>query len=269
MSTTSKALILSVAPWLVAAGALAAVAIQSSNVSSLEQRVAVLEATGETRPAPAVTELRTEVVGRPAPAAPEDDDRVAALLARVDALERKQATMPVVRPHAVGEGAAPEAVADDVAALRADVDTLLTGDNFDSDDTKKKLMGIVEEAVAARRQKFEQAREEATRQRVLDLAAELGLDEKRAASLSDLAVELRGTRRDVMDRVRSGELDMREARAEAQARQETIRTQVKDLLTDAQYTRFEEEFPERGGGRWGRGGGGGDWRGGPPDGGGR
>lgn len=55
-----------------------------------------------------------------------------------------------------------------------------------------------------------------------------------------------------MERVRGGELDMREARAEAQAQQETIRTQVRDLLTPEQYAKFEAEFPERGRGWGGR-----------------
>ncbi|MBN2360202.1 MAG: hypothetical protein JXR83_12190 [Deltaproteobacteria bacterium] len=198
--------------------------------------------------------------------ADDAESRMAALERTVASLARRMTALESGRPAQAGAGTRPGAAAADdaLAALRSDVDALLTGSAIDTEAGQKRFQQLVrvaqDELFAERMQEHEAERARERADRITRLAEEANLSAQQTQDLTRLLDDERDQRRALRDNVRAGDRPRAEVFAEFQAIEQKTDEGARKLLDDDQYTRYQamrqEERPR---GPWGgpRGSGGG------------
>lgn len=161
---------------------------------------------------------------------------VASLARRVAALESGRAAAGT-RPG----GAIP---ADDLAALRSDVDALLTGAPLETEAGQKRFKQLVrnaqDELFAERMQEHEQERNQERAERLTRLAEEAHLSAQQTQDLGRLLDDERDQRRALRDQGRTEGQRRSELFAEFQAVEQRTDDGARKLLDDEQYARYQE-----------------------------
>ncbi len=257
-------------PIVLSVAALGLVAVQFGTLSSIEDRLQA-----QTRAASSRVDARPDAPR--AQAAVVDTKALASVEARIDDLERDvKSALTLVRRRPAPTVTLPDdasdglkAVADEIAALRTDVDDLLVGGGLQAPEAQAALEAAATEVQEQRRRERRERRAERYAEVVDEwlgtFAADAGLSVEQAGKLGDIMKAQRTSRQDVRAQVRSGELTRDEAREEMRAQRQDRDDEVRDLLDDEQYEQFNErerELRGRFGGRGGRGGRGGDAGGG-------
>lgn len=267
--------LLSPAALAVAAGALVFAFVQRSEVGGLEQKLAAQEVAlarlaAERAPAPVPAEA-------PAPSAPVAPAAVdlSGVEARLVAVEREARSAGMLartlaeRPAA--GGAAPVAgdddddelgglvsLADEVAALRTDVDALLTGRGLESPEAKQAVRAAMAEAREQARAEREAKRAERRAAWFEQFATEQGLSGDQKVRLQAAMEESQRVRTELREAMQSGEKTREEMREAMRNARQAFDASVDGILDAEQKAAFDAGQREQRGG----GGRGGDWGGG-------
>jgi len=141
---------------------------------------------------------------------------------------------------------------DEAAVRREDLDSLLTGDDVESEQTRDKLRNIIREE---QRAAFQEHREERWKRRQDHQDAELrsfadrtDISDSQLDEMMTFIGQERGQVRSLFDAARAGELDYHDARDSARALRDQTHEQMRDVLDEEQfvaYTEFREEQRNR------------------------
>ncbi len=234
---------------------------------------------GGAAPEPAPAEPATDRPDR-AEVAAQDDGRLSSLemelsrlMKRVDTLER--AGLP--RPGEPAQAMTTEQQAQQLQALRADVDALLTGEPLGTEEGRKRLKEVLrsvqDEMFADRAQQREAQQAQGRADRVRRFVEEARLSATQAQDLTRLLDDEAEKRRSLWDARRGanaaggqpgGVSPGQQMRDQMRALRAATDASAKSILGADQYTQYEAmRSEERGGGRGGGGfgGGGGNRRG--------
>lgn len=273
--------LLSPAALVVAAGALVFAFVQRGEVGGLERKLAEQELTL----ARLAAERAAPPAEAPAPsvAAPAAVD-LSGVEARLVAVEREARSAGMLartlaeRPAA--GGAAPAAagdddddglgglvsLADEVAALRTDVDALLTGRGLETPEAKQAVRAAMAEAREQARAEREAKRAERRAAWFEQFATEHGLNADQKTRLQAAMDESQRVRNELREAMQSGEKTREEMREAMRNARQAFDASVDGILDAEQRAAFDAGQREQRGGRggdWGGGGGrGGDWGGG-------
>ncbi len=257
------------AAWAVgvlAACALGLSAWQHTRISELEAGLAaaVIDRSGGDRAAPS-PDLVREAASRAVAAAGSGSERaraIAALEARVAALEarpsprlgqgrpRPEPAHRPARPTLVQEDGAGEDVDDEVGSLREDVDALLTGAGVDTDEGRKLVKDLIEdareEARATRRKQWSDLRRQADEQWLAEFSAGHGLDAATTARVSELISSRRAAGAEIFGKVREGELTFAEAKVQAEELRAATDVSLLEVLGDERFQALKDDQEAQG-----------------------
>jgi len=243
--------LLSVAPAAIAVVALVLVFVQRGEIRRLEQEVTRrLPAAGAGSPTGHAR------AGAPpsAPGAPVER-RVAALEQTISRLFRMVVGQQgATRAAAAGEGDKQGAAPEQVAALREDVDALLTGEALATDKGRERLHDIIRQAQQKQwetwRNRRVEMRKQALRSRLRELADKTAIPADKLETLTTTLDAERDQQRAIFRGLRQGQKTVDQARAEARALRQSTDQQAKQLLDDKQFAEYEKMRQQgRGGGR--------------------
>lgn len=226
--------------------------VQHTAIKELDRRVAaqaqviegVAKHLAQAPPAPARTDA--------APAAPSvDASMLSAIEARLAAAEREvRATSVLARAASVRPGEVSGApvdgddgllsLADELAALRTDVDALLTGRGLESPEAKAALKAALEEARSQAREERRERRAAAEAAWLDRFAEEAGLSEAQHEAVRALLDADRETRRSLWAAVREGDKTRDEVRQERRAMREQTDARLAEILDAEQLEAFNE-----------------------------
>lgn len=232
MRTFSKLL-----PLAVAFVALALVLMQRRTIERLDQALSRRD--------------HAPAAGPSGSSASEDD--LASLEQRVAALE--QTIARVFRMVLAADQRAPEREmpapggAQAVAALREDVDALLTGEAVNTVKGREQLHQIVrqvqDELWQERRQQWTAMRDEMRRSRVAELAKEANLSPVQVEQLNGLLEEEQSQRQALRRAIHEGKVDFAQVRAQMRSLRRATDDKAKSLLDSRQYPAYEKMREER------------------------
>lgn len=242
--------------FIVAVAAGVFIFIQHTAIKELDRRVAaqgqVLEGLAkrlaEAPPGPAAT---AATAAAPTAAPTADTAMIRAIEERLAAAEREVRATSVlaraasVRPEAVsGAPAAGDdgllSIADELAALRTDVDALLTGRGLESPEAKAALKAALEEARTQAREERRERRAAAEAAWLDRFAEEVELSEAQHEAVRALLDAERETRRTMWAAVRNGDKSRGEVRQERRAAREQTDARLAEILDARQLEAFNE-----------------------------
>jgi len=226
------------------------VIVQRGEIRRIEQQLAASDAAEG--PAGESTEGPEVAHGVSPQHDPAVERRVAALEQTVSRLFK----MLIAKAQGASrEGGAAPATPADLAALREDVDALLTGEALETDQGRKRLHEVIrqaqEEAWQQRRQQWRQWRQQAQRGRLEELGEKARLNAAQVEQIGGMIEGERTQRRALVDQMRRGDKSFEQGRAELRALRQQTDQKVRELVDPAQYQAYEKMRAERRGGpRW-------------------
>ncbi len=229
---------------------LAAVVVwQNGKMSDLEERVAVAETRSPVKVSVAPQAAQGDgkvVVERQVAAATDKAPNLEPLSQRLGALERELARLRLNKANRkVNIGGQREVVKDDVAALREDVDTLLTGGGIDAPEAKEKVEEVVEQAQKQRWQNWRKMRAEAETQWVGEFAKDNDLEPDVQQAITGLLDRRREARSEFYRSVQEDGVSYADARAKMDATRAEVKEDLRSTLGEEGMAKFEAAWRER------------------------
>jgi hypothetical protein len=226
---------------------------QTIRVNRLERRLS-----GRPAAATAGPEAPRERAGRRARSEGGSED-TAALRRRILAVERALTTLV---GHALSaQGKAGEAVdpvlqdwvKQEIKSMRSDVDGVLTGESLATEDGRKRLKQVLQEARseerAERHERWGQLRDVMVKEQLAELAKATGLPAEKVEQIQTLLTDERTQRRTLRQGFQQGEKTAEEFIAGQRALRQATDEKVKGMVSEEQYQAYEKMRKQGGGGR--------------------
>ena len=239
------------APWVIAAIALAFIIKQQVDIGALTDRI-----DGLPKVAPAATPAPEAAPPQSVPVEVSDSSDV--LEKRLKALDRR-VTMAMSRIAALGkerrrpatktDAALPSVLSDEVAALREDVDALLTGGGLDSREARDKVKTLIdktrEKARAERRERRNEFRSARREEWLTEFSSSAGLDGEQQEAVKTIMARQDEVRQKLRETVRNGDKSFSEMREAMRVARKATEDELREVLDEEQFAAYQKNRAER------------------------